>query len=312
MVEAIPVYSWFDQVPTEPALRTRKQLAEEGLRPGGPIRARVVWRRGERWADLYAVAEAKPKKAPTAAQLAALEKAQERRRTCPGCKTVFPYVVGRYDDCPVCVEQEQALDRRGAAETAAAWLADPRAVVLDLETTDLSGRVVEIAVVNMQGGVLFDSLVNPLVPISEGARAIHRITDEMVAGAPTFAAIFEALCRVLRGRTVITYNVAFDRGVLEDEVYQLLRQLSGPWVDEAHQQAFAAAGYRMWSKGLRWRCAMEEYARWVGEWSEYWGNYRYQPLGGGHRALSDAQACLDVIRHMASNPQRQGVLDDRG
>jgi hypothetical protein len=67
-------------------LATRRQLAAKGLRPSGaePV-ARVVWRRGERFADLHPVADAVAKKPPTAGQSRGLAAAMRVRRTCTGC-----------------------------------------------------------------------------------------------------------------------------------------------------------------------------------------------------------------------------------
>lgn len=307
----LPTYPWFDQVPEH--LKTRKQLSELGLRPGGPVKARVVWRRGERWADLYDVGEARPKREASPAQLAALEKAQEKRRACPGCKTVFPYVLSWWNiqHCPVCEEQGRQLDRQGAIETAAAWLADPKAVILDTETTDLDGYLVEIAVIDMQGAVLLDTLLNPQHPISEGAQRVHGITEAMVADAPTFAQIFEQLDALLVGRTVITYNAEFDRGVLRGEVFRLIHGQATQLQGEGEAIAFAGRAERAWAKRMRWACSMEEYARFYGDWSEYHGDYRWQPLHGGHRALGDARACLAVVQAMAATapPGEEGKGD---
>jgi DNA polymerase-3 subunit epsilon len=45
---------------------------------------------------------------------------------------------------------------------------------------------------------------------------------------------------------------------------------------------------------------MLQYAAYVGDWSEYRGSYRRQPLpGGDHTALGDALACLALIKAMA-------------
>jgi len=78
-----PTFRWL----TVPAgLATRRQLRALGLRPGGfePV-ARIVWRGGRRWAYLYAIALAKPKRTPTARQQEALEAAMLARRTCKAC-----------------------------------------------------------------------------------------------------------------------------------------------------------------------------------------------------------------------------------
>ncbi|MCP8706278.1 ferrous iron transport protein A [Streptomyces sp. AC04842] len=68
-------------------LATRRQLRAMGLSPGGqePV-ARLIWRKGGRWAWLYRVDLAKPKRKPTLAQELALDKAMAARQTCPLCK----------------------------------------------------------------------------------------------------------------------------------------------------------------------------------------------------------------------------------
>ncbi|MGW6016269.1 RRQRL motif-containing zinc-binding protein [Streptomyces sp. NPDC055210] len=70
-----------------PGLATRRQLRETGLCPGGqePI-ARIECRRGQRWAWLYRIDLAKPKRTPTLAQEAALDKAMSARQTCRSCR----------------------------------------------------------------------------------------------------------------------------------------------------------------------------------------------------------------------------------
>lgn len=280
---SLPTYPWFDQAPEHQ--KTRKQLAELGLRPGGPVVAQVVWKRGKRWADLYDLSEAKPKREATEAQLAALQKAQEARRTCPHCKTVHPFVLYKGFDCPVCFERILARDRAAAARQARIWLRSPRTIILDTETTDLNGYLVQIAAIRAVGGaVLLDTLVNPQAAISSGARAVHGISDDQLAGAPTFVDIWPRLAWMLRGKRIVTYNSSFDAGILSNEVARL-------------------TGYRTaeaWRRSLRWRCAMELYAAYVGDYSDYHHDYRWQPLpGGDHSALGDAQACRAVLEQMA-------------
>lgn len=77
-------------------LATRRQLAACGLRPGGaePV-ARIEWRSGHRWADLYLIAAAQPKRAMTPAKWRALDAAMRARRTCPDCGHDVGYVLPR-------------------------------------------------------------------------------------------------------------------------------------------------------------------------------------------------------------------------
>ncbi|MEV4728884.1 RRQRL motif-containing zinc-binding protein [Saccharopolyspora sp. NPDC049426] len=67
-------------------LATRRQLREAGLCPGGQgIVAQITWKRGRRWAGLYRMDLAKPKRRPSLGQQLAVCKALRARRTCPTC-----------------------------------------------------------------------------------------------------------------------------------------------------------------------------------------------------------------------------------
>lgn len=101
IAETLAVYSWSDQAPAN--LQTRAQLATEGLKPGRPVRGRVVWRNGRRNADLYDLTEATLKKAPTEAQRVALAKgrraADTARRTYSTCGDLMPFPITHEDAC---------------------------------------------------------------------------------------------------------------------------------------------------------------------------------------------------------------------
>ncbi|MEU3341845.1 RRQRL motif-containing zinc-binding protein [Streptomyces sp. NPDC006668] len=66
-------------------LATRRQLRALGLSPGGhePV-ARLLCRGPNRWAWLYRIDLAVPKRTPTLAQEMALDRAMAARQTCPG------------------------------------------------------------------------------------------------------------------------------------------------------------------------------------------------------------------------------------
>lgn len=95
----LPVYPWFDQVPE--GLKTRNQLAEQGLKPGGPVVARVEWDRGKKYAYLYDVAQAVAKRPLSAQARATIEAGKLARRTCPVCRRVFDHILWRptCEDC---------------------------------------------------------------------------------------------------------------------------------------------------------------------------------------------------------------------
>ncbi|GAA1005454.1 hypothetical protein Aple_051010 [Acrocarpospora pleiomorpha] len=93
---AIPTWPWRM---SPPHLMTLRQLAAEGLRPGGQgVQAQVMWssRRRVRVAFLYDVRLALPKRTATPRQLEALAKANAARRTCPACRADVGYVLPRH------------------------------------------------------------------------------------------------------------------------------------------------------------------------------------------------------------------------
>lgn len=100
-MSALPVFS-FRLAPE--GLATKRQLLAHGLRPGGqdPV-ARLEWRRGRRFAWLYDIDAAKPKRPETPAQRAALDRALAARRVCPTCGEAKDYTIptslGQCLDC---------------------------------------------------------------------------------------------------------------------------------------------------------------------------------------------------------------------
>ena len=304
-VLAAPEYGW-GRAPAH--LLTRAQLAETGpdrpvpLRPGGPIRGVVHFRRGRDRLYLYDAGEAVPKREATAAQKAAVERRKLAARTCAGCGQV----AGDRSElsrtkrwCSVCVaafwSKKFAQDKQAAAAWAQEVLDDPATVFLDTETTDLYGFLVEIAVTDRHGAVLLDSLVDPRAEIEPGAQAVHGIGAADLVGAPTYAELAGRLWAVLRGRRVIIYNVSFDTAVLRREVLRAAAEL-GPEPRDAEDRYWAPLEH-----SARWGCAMQWYAQWWGEWDHYHRDYTWQRLGGGHRALGDCRATRERLVEMAAS-----------
>ena len=94
------------------------------------------------------------------------------------------------------------------------------AVVFDTETTGLdtrTARILEIGAVSLRSGVPFATLVDPGEPVPPSSSAIHGITDETVAGSPSFAAAWERFLAFSGGRVLIGYSVGYDLAILERE-----------------------------------------------------------------------------------------------
>lgn len=172
-------------------------------------------------------------------------------------------------------------------------------VFFDTETTglDCMAQVVEIAVVDVCGKVLLNTLVKPTVPIPPQATAIHGITDEMVADAPGFAEVRPELVTLLQDKTVVIYNAQYDLRLLRQTARAVGLENTGPMIDS-------------------W-CAMLVYAEHRGEWDSYHGNWRWATLERAarecklempadlHRALADAELTRRLVIWMAGQEPAQ-------
>jgi len=98
-------------------------------------------------------------------------------------------------------------------------------VFLDVETTGLSAqdgdRVCEIAILRKEKSgsiVRWHSLINPMRPISPGASAVNKITDEMVREAPEFGKVAKKILKLIEGGTLVCHNARFDLSFLSMEM----------------------------------------------------------------------------------------------
>lgn len=179
--------------------------------------------------------------------------------------------------------------RRQAVAAQALQLLEADCAVLDVESTGLGAgdEICEITVLDASGRVLLDTLVRPSRPIPAEASAIHGITDDMVASAPTWEEVAARYAAAVADRTVVTYNVAFDKRLIE--------------------QTHALHGLR--APQLSTACAMLLYASWHGEWDRERQSWRWLKLKdaakacgvdqpGAHRSLVDAQMALGILLHL--------------
>lgn len=81
-----------------------------------------------------------------------------------------------------------------------------RAIYYDTETTGIKpdkDRIVEIAAYDPERNLRFEKFVNPGCPIPSEATAIHHITNEMVASAPSFAQVGAEFIQFCEGDVVL-------------------------------------------------------------------------------------------------------------
>ena len=103
------------------------------------------------------------------------------------------------------------------------WYDTPLAVV-DVETTGLdpeNDRVIEIAVIQMQGGEetgRYTSLVHPGRDVPAEVTNITGLTNEDLRDAPPFEQIADDVRTALEGRAFVAYNLGFDRAFVAKEL----------------------------------------------------------------------------------------------
>ena len=125
-------------------------------------------------------------------------------------------------------------------------------VFLDTETTGLSddAEVIEIAIVDANGAVIFESYCKPTVPVESGAQAIHGIGPEKLKDAPSWLAIAAQVRAALEGKTVVIFNSDFDMRILS-------------------QTATAQGDEALWLTELETVCAMYAAADVYGATNQY-------------------------------------------
>jgi DNA polymerase-3 subunit epsilon len=179
-----------------------------------------------------------------------------------------------------------------AAELARYWLSE-NAIIIDTETTGLESNdeVIEISLLDCQGNVLLDTLVKPLGRISREAARIHGIQNSDLVNAPRWLDVVPDLMNALRDRTVVMYNASFDTRLIQQSCICNMMQ---PFNLHAH-------------------CAMKEYAKFWGQWSDERQSFKWQSLanaakqqgitvdGDAHRALTDCRTTRAVIKAMANH-----------
>ncbi len=155
-------------------------------------------------------------------------------------------------------------------------------VAFDLETTGpypLQSEICEIAAVKWRGGDVvgeYQTLIRPNDPMSDEVIAIHRITNEMIQGAPSVGEVIKDFYEFIGDSVIMAHHAPFDLGFLAIEFEKAL---------------LAWPSTPILCSSLLSRKLIPEAP-----------NHKLQTLvqflnidgGEAHRALDDAKACLQV------------------
>ena len=167
------------------------------------------------------------------------------------------------------------------------------AVVLDTETSGLQSNkkseVIELAIVDLNGDILFNSLLKPFhfddygSKDTQKAQDVHKISREELEVSPTLPDVWPLLCSILVSHPIIAYNDNFDIPILRRSIFK--------W-DINPPRLYSTCAMKMFSAYLE----QDEYFS-----LEYACNYlnidRSQ-FGDSHRALADTLATVELLRKM--------------
>lgn len=179
---------------------------------------------------------------------------------------------------------------------------DEGCIILDTETTVLDGEIIELAIINNQGSVLFNQMIKPKKDkITRSAQDIHKISMDMLKNEKELPFYMDELTAIFSDyKNLVIYNAAFD-------VQCLQQSLRANDVSKFFKDGFKC-------QDLNIECAMLDYAYYYNEYSYYFNDYKWQRLETAarrfdfdftnitpHRALSDCLMTLHVIESMSKN-----------
>jgi DNA polymerase-3 subunit epsilon len=166
---------------------------------------------------------------------------------------------------------------RPASDAGAGW------AVVDVETSGFrpgQARIVSVAAlaVGDDGNVedSFSSLLNP--GVDPGPTHVHGLTTEMLEGQPTFEDVVDKVINVLKGRTLVAHNVAFDYSFLTAEAELVGAELP---IDSVMCTVELARRLDLGTENLR----LETLAA-------HWGVTQMRP----HDALDDALVLAQILK----------------
>lgn len=280
-------YKRWNDVPEN--LKSKSYCTKERLniKQALPV-AKVYQRANNLWIDLYDINTLDKKPPLTEAQLLSQEKAKatrEARYTCKVCGDYNTRTVNK--ETKLCRECSNWHERKlqeieianMALQSRLSWSDEKHIdqyVILDTETTGLYGddEVVEIAIMDLKGNTLYNSLIKPTKAIPNDAIRIHGITNEEVSTYPTIAQEIDKLDAILNGKCILAYNAEFDSSMINHSLSKHGIKRNYNWTCVMYNEMEICQTDRFIS--LAHACSIEK-------WQQ------------GHRALSDCQLVYQLI-----------------
>ena len=290
-------YSKWADVPEH--LKTKTGLNQAGLRrrPKQGAVAQIDTRWGSHGGvyDLYDVRECITQTPLTDEQKQQRAERLRQARIDTHCTVCNAYVakvakVAQDGLCESCAKwkarrMQRKLEMRDAAQTLLKGC-----LILDTETTGLTAfdSIIELAIINQHGDALIDTLICPEFPgrakdAWPDATNINGITPEMVAHAPRLSELKPQILEQIGDQPVVIYNAEFDTAFLQRAGITLTNTF----------------------------CLMTGFAKYRGEWSNYYHEYKWCSLDMAcavmgidrttrHKALADTQDTRRLLQAIAT------------
>ena len=171
-------------------------------------------------------------------------------------------------------------------------------VVFDSETTGLlphKDEVVQIGAVRVLNGRIiegevFDTLVDPGMPIPKASTEVHKITNKMVKGAPDMISAGRSFYSFCRDAVIVAHNAPFDMAFLHRYGPKMGCTWDHPILDTVLLSAVlfgASATHTLDAVGERLGVTIPDELR--------------------HTALGDARATAEVLCHMLPMLEARGL-----
>lgn len=181
---------------------------------------------------------------------------------------------------------------------------------IDLETTGVNAQtsgICELALEIMKPGEPvkeYRTLVNPMMPIPDGATTVHGITNAMVQGAPTFKILAPMLIRGLVECDYAGYNLWFDLRQMMEE----FKRCGEGYDHWSYEGAGVLDGFRLWQIAEQ-RTLSHAVERWLGATNRDEKGCYVDPAieslrdGTAHNALWDIKMSTRIIAaQVKANP----------
>lgn len=171
---------------------------------------------------------------------------------------------------------------------------DVKFIAVDLETTGkypLFAEICEFAMIKFDHtGILsrFESLIYPQRGMGKDAEAVHSLSLESLEGEPRIDAVLPEVLEFIGDAPLLGHNLSFDLGFLAFEFDQYFKE---DWWKTSFQSPNFCTSL----------ISLQTHPKLITHRLKYLTEYFEVPSSPNHRAMQDAQACMEVFLKLTEN-----------